>query len=125
MPAVLQACFIVSRITGIAGEPIVGLQGMGKSGLMENLVMADIDQQIGGCVLGPHGELIEHIIARLDPNRVNDVILLNLADYNYPFGLNLFACSDLTNPLEVQKTVDQAKHIFEKLSGVSMEVELH
>src|SRR5712691_10727598 len=119
-----QQLVYLPKTARLQGLYIIGIQGTGKSGLIENLIMQDIDQQIGVCVLDPHGELIDHVIARLDPKRVNDVILLNLADYNYPFGLNLFACSDLTNPLEVQTTVDQVLHIFEKLLGVSQDTPL-
>src|SRR5437763_9876435 len=75
------------------GLYIIGIQGTGKSGLIENLIMQDIRQQIGVCVLDPHGELIEHVIARLPGKTEEDkVIFLDLANYAYPFGLNLFAC---------------------------------
>jgi hypothetical protein len=106
------------------GLYIIGIQGTGKSGLIENLIMQDVDQQIGVCVLDPHGELIEHVIARLDPKDEKNVILLDLEDYQHPFGLNLFACPDPSNPKEVQKIVDQVRHIFEKLLGVSTETPL-
>lgn len=106
------------------GLYIIGIQGTGKSGLIENLIMQDIDQQIGVCVLDPHGELVDHVIARLDTKDVDKVIVLDLANYDYPFGLNIFTCSDLTNPLEVQKTVDQVLHVFEKLLGVSQDTPL-
>lgn len=108
----------------LQGLYIIGIQGTGKSGLIENLIMQDIDQQIGVCVLDPHGELIDHVIARLDTTDVDRVIFLELANYQYPFGLNLFTCADLSNPLEVQKTVDQILHIFEKLLGVSQDTPL-
>src|SRR5437763_15101926 len=93
------------------GLYLIGIQGTGKSGLIENLIMQDISQQIGVCVLDPHGELIDHVLARL-PGRAEEdkVILLDINDYKHPFGLNLFVCLDLTNPFEVQKTVDQVKH---------------
>ena len=76
------------------GLYIIGIQGTGKSGLIENLIMQDIKQQIGVCVLDPHGELIEHVIARLEPKQEKDVILLDIAQEDYPFGLNLFTCSN-------------------------------
>src|SRR6266487_6047511 len=93
------------------GFYIIGMQRMGKSGLFENLIMQDIDQQIGVCVLDPHGELINNVLARLDHKDVDKVIYLDIHDYQHPFGLNLFTCADLTNPTEVQKTVDQIMHI--------------
>src|SRR5436305_243266 len=107
------------------GLYIIGIQGTGKSGLIENLIMQDIKQQIGVCVLDPHGELIEHVLARLPDKQTEEkVIFLDINDYHHPFGLNLFTCADLTNPFEVQKTIDKVKHIFEKLLGVSTETPL-
>jgi hypothetical protein len=47
-------------------------QGTGESGLIENLIVQDMKQGFGVCVLDPHGELIEHIIARLDARREPD-----------------------------------------------------
>jgi hypothetical protein len=109
----------------LQGLYIIGIQGTGKSGLIENLIMQDIKQQIGVCVLDPHGELIEHVLARLPGKTEEDkVILLDLANYQYPFGLNLFTCADLSNPFEVQKTVNQVMHVFEKLMGVSTDTPL-
>ena len=113
--------FKLSRLLGLY---IIGLQGMGKSGLIENLILDDIKQQVGVAVLDPHGTLIDNVIARLPDNREKDVILLDIREFQHPFGLNLFICSDLTNPYEVQRTVDRVKHVFEKLLGVSQDTPL-
>ena len=101
------------------GLYIVGLQGMGKSGLLENLIIDDIKQGLGVCVLDPHGELIDHVIARL-PGREKDVILLDIAEEEYFFGLNLLECADPTNTRKVSFTRSQVLHVFEKAFGVSM-----
>ena len=103
---------------------IIGLQGTGKSGLLENLIMQDIDQQIGVCILDPHGELVEHIIARLPGKAEDQVILLDIENYRFPFGLNIFACPDPTDPREFQRTLDRVRHVSEKLLGVSTETRL-
>jgi hypothetical protein len=100
------------------GLYIIGIQGTGKSVLIENLIIQDIKQGIGVCVLDPHGDLINAVLARVD-RREEDVILLDIMDYHSPFGINLFACSDPTNPVEVQKIVNQVMHIFEKLYAIS------
>ena len=109
-----------SRLQGLY---LIGIQGTGKSGLIENLIMQDIKQQIGVCVLDPHGELIEHVIARLEPKHEKEVILLDITNEDYPFGLNLFTCSHPQSPKAVQEVVDQVMHIFEKL-GVSYDTPL-
>src|SRR6266700_4689922 len=48
----------VAQAARLRGLYIIGLQGYGKSGLIENLIIQDIKQNIGVCVLDPHGELI-------------------------------------------------------------------
>src|SRR5205823_4069249 len=104
------------------GLYIVGLQGMGKSGLLENLIIDDIKQGTGVCVLDPHGELIDHVIARL-PGKAEEekVIYLDLTVKDYFFGLNLFDCADPTDDGEITQTVNQVTHVFEKAFGISME----
>src|SRR6266568_6150103 len=109
-----------SRLQGLY---IIGIQGTGKSGLIENLINDDIKQGTGLAVLDPHGDLINAVLARMD-RREKDVILLDITDYHHPFGINLYACSDLANPIEVQKTVDQVMHVFEKIYGVSRDTPL-
>ncbi len=102
------------------GLYLIGLQGYGKSGLMENLVIQDIKQHIGVCVLNPHGELVDHVIERLpDKKKEKKVILLDLAEEDFFFGLNLFTCRNPDSPKAVQKVVDQVMHIFEKLFSIS------
>lgn len=101
------------------GTYIIGAPGTGKSGLIENLVIEDIKQGLGVCLLDPHGDLIEAILKRL-PGREQDVILLDILQKDFPFGLNLFSCIDPSDSVEVQKTVDQVMHIFELLFAVSL-----
>lgn len=106
------------------GLYLIGIQGTGKTGLIENLIIQDIKQGVGVGLLDPHGDLTHAVLSRLPDRRVKDVIYLDLTDYRYPFGINLFECSDLTNPMEVQKTVDQVMHVFEKIYGVSRDTPL-
>ncbi len=106
------------------GLYIIGITGTGKTGLIENLIIQDIKQGRGVCLLDPHGDLTNAVLARIPDRREKDVIYLDITDYHYPFGVNLFACSDLANPIEVQKIVDQIMHVFEKLLGVSRDTPL-
>ncbi len=52
------------------------------------------------------------------------MILLDITKYQNPFGLNVFTCSDLTNPEKVEQTVGQVMHVFEKLFGISHDTPL-
>jgi hypothetical protein len=106
------------------GLYITGIQGTGKSVLIENLIIQDIKQNMGVCLLDPHGDLTQAVLSRMPDRRIKDVIYLDISDFRYPFGINPFVCSDPTNPFEVQKIVDQVRHIFEKLLGVSRDTPL-
>ena len=106
------------------GLYIIGIPGTGKSGLIENLIIQDIKQGVGVCLLDPHGDLTQAVLSSLPDRRVQDVIYLDITNYHYPFGLNLFACSDLTDPIEVQQSVEQVLHVFEKLLGVGTDTPL-
>src|SRR5438128_2394195 len=102
-----------------AGLYIIGATGQGKTGLIENLIIQDIKQGLGLCLLDPHGDLTKALLGRIPDNREKDVILLDIADKEFPFGLNLFTCEDITDALKVQYTVDQIMHLFEKLFDVT------
>src|SRR5438094_4890493 len=84
------------------GLYIIGANGTGKTGLIENLILQDIDQGLGVGLLDPHGDLTNAILAKMT-KRVDDVILLDITDEDYPFGLNLFACPNPQSNTAVQK----------------------
>ncbi len=101
------------------GMYIIGSPGVGKTGLIENLIVQDIQQGIGVCLLDPHGDLTHAVLSRIpDTQREEKVILLDIADEDYPFGFNLFACDNPKSAKAVQYVVDQVMHIFEKLFEV-------
>ena len=103
------------------GMYIIGATGSGKSVLVEQLAVTDAIDGLGFCVLDPHGDLINNILLRLPPARKKDVILLDPTDAAWPFGLNLFSCSNPHDPLTVELAVNQITHVFEKIFGMSYE----
>lgn len=108
------------------GLYILGIQRMGKSGLIENMVIQDIKQQdVGVCVLDPHGELVDNIISRL-PDRAKEekVILLDLKSKDYYSGLSLFDCADPTDDSTIMDTLSQVLHVFEKAFGITQSTPL-
>src|SRR5713101_5301369 len=73
-----------------SGMYVLGVQGVGKSSLIESLIYQDIAKGYAVIVLDPHGDLIEHAIAQMPENRLSDAFLLDIEDTGFPFGLNLF-----------------------------------
>ncbi len=68
---------------------IIGQTGTGKSRFLANMIMQDIYKGHGLAVMDPHGSLIELLLDRIPPKRVNDIIYFNAADKKYPIGFNI------------------------------------
>ncbi len=68
---------------------VVGKTGMGKTTILENMVLNDIYSGHGVGVVDPHGDFAEKIINYVPPNRINDIVYFNPADLDYPIGFNI------------------------------------
>jgi hypothetical protein len=68
---------------------ILGQTGTGKSYLMTRMIIQDIYNGDGVCFIDPHGQTAEMILERIPPERVEDVIYFNAADFERPFGINI------------------------------------
>jgi len=73
---------------------IIGKTGMGKSTLMENMIVDDIRSGRGVAVVDPHGELAEKIIKFIPDNRVEDVVYFNPSDTDHPIAFNIVESVD-------------------------------
>jgi hypothetical protein len=68
---------------------IIGKTGTGKTELIKDLVMQDIEAGKGICFMDPHGDAVRDILKLIPPERAEDVIYFNPADTERPMGLNL------------------------------------
>lgn len=68
---------------------IIGATGTGKSTLIANLILQDIKVGMGVILFDPHGDLADDIIDRIPAERINDVVLVDPSDIEYPIGLNI------------------------------------
>lgn len=62
----------------------IGKTGMGKTTIIENMVIQDIINGNGVALVDPHGDIVEKILNFIPPHRINDVIYFNPADYEFP-----------------------------------------
>ncbi len=67
----------------------IGKTGMGKSNLMENMAIQDIQNGHGIAYVDPHGEGAEKLLDFVPANRIKDVIFLNPADLDFPIAFNV------------------------------------
>ncbi|MCL4360503.1 type IV secretion system DNA-binding domain-containing protein [Patescibacteria group bacterium] len=72
---------------------IIGKTGTGKSQLLEEMVMQDINAGRGVAVIDPHGDLVEGILSRVPAARAEDVIYFDPGDSERPMGLNMLEAS--------------------------------
>lgn len=68
---------------------IIGKSGMGKSTLLENLVLQDINNGEGVCVIDPHGSMAEKLLDHIPESRIKDVVYFAPFDGDFPMGLNM------------------------------------
>lgn len=68
---------------------VVGKTGMGKTVLLENMAIQDIQKGYGVAVVDPHGEFAEKMLDFIPSDRVNDVVYFNPADLDHPITFNI------------------------------------
>ncbi|MBP9711811.1 MAG: type IV secretion system DNA-binding domain-containing protein [Candidatus Pacebacteria bacterium] len=73
---------------------VLGKSGTGKSVLMFNMIIQNINNGEGVCVVDPHGELVEGVLSAIPPHRLKDVIYFNPADTDYHIGFNVLELMD-------------------------------
>ena len=66
----------------------IGKTGVGKSTLLLNMAISDIQKGKGLCVIDPHGDIAETILNYIPQVRINDVIYFSPKDIDYPIGFN-------------------------------------
>lgn len=74
---------------------IIGKTGMGKSTLLENLAVQDIQNGEGLCFIDPHGSTAEKLLDFIPESRIKDVIYFAPFDSEYPMGLNVLEKVDV------------------------------
>ena len=93
---------------------IVGKSGTGKSVLLNNLAIQNIQKGDGVCVMDPNGDLIEDILNRVPPERAEDVVVFSPSDTERPLGLNLLEY-DERYPEQKTFVINEMIGIFDKL----------
>jgi len=67
---------------------VIGKTGVGKSTLLLNMAISDIQHGKGLCIIDPHGDISEAILHHLPEERIEDVIYFNPKDLAYPIAFN-------------------------------------
>ncbi|MEK7094003.1 MAG: type IV secretion system DNA-binding domain-containing protein [Patescibacteria group bacterium] len=73
---------------------IIGKSGVGKTKLLELMLRQDIAYGHGLCLMDPHGDVVEAMLNFIPENRIDDVVLIDPSDFNYPVSFNPLANVD-------------------------------
>lgn len=96
---------------------VLGKTGEGKSTFIKNRIEQDIFNKRSFMVIDPHRTLIEDTLRLIPPEREADVILVDLADAEWPFGLNLFQAPADAGIIARTERIDQLIQAFKKVWG--------
>ena len=67
---------------------ILGKTGMGKTTMIENMIIQDIHAGHGVAFVDPHGDSVEKILDYIPADRINDVAYFNPSDMDFPIAFN-------------------------------------
>lgn len=97
---------------------VLGPTGVGKSALLTQMILQDLEQGTGMLVIDPKADLIDAILARLPEHRRVDVAILNPADAN-PAGINPLRVrgGEQQRELAAESTVNILRNIFRAYWG--------
>ncbi len=67
---------------------VIGKSGTGKSTLLENLAISDIERGNGLCIIDPHGDIADDILKYIPEGRKQDLIYFNATEELKPVAFN-------------------------------------
>ncbi|MEY3783871.1 MAG: hypothetical protein RLZZ230_193 [Candidatus Parcubacteria bacterium] len=99
---------------------VIGQTGTGKSVFLKNLIIQDIQNGDGVCMIDPHGTDIQDVLGAIPPERQKDVIYFDPSQMDRVIGLNMLEY-DYTKPEQKTFVVNELLSIFQKLYGANPE----
>jgi hypothetical protein len=96
---------------------IIGQTGTGKSTLMENEVIGDLDDGLGLALFDPNGDTYAHVVDRVPEHRMTDVVILDPTDTELPVSVNLLAGAHDDPVLATSQILDMLHNLYEKFWG--------
>ncbi len=93
---------------------VIGQTGTGKTSLLKNMIVQDIQNGDGVCFIDPHGSDIQDILSKVPKERYEDVIYFDPAYTERPMGLNMLQY-DPRFPEQKTFVVNEMLSIFNKL----------
>lgn len=90
----------------------IGKTGMGKTTVLENMMIQDVQNGHGLAVIDPHGDFVEKVLKFIPSNRINDVLYVNPADVDFPVAFNPL---EAVNPAQRHLVASGLLSVFKKM----------
>ena len=103
-----------SKVDRMRHMYVIGQTGTGKTNILKNMIIQDIQNGDGCCFIDPHGSDIIDILANIPPERMGDVIYFDPSYIPRPMGLNMLEY-DRNFPEQKTFVVNELLGIFNKL----------
>lgn len=100
---------------------INGLDGAGKSTLIQQMASQDISDGEGIAFIDPQGDIVEKLLRSIPENRIKDVVLFDPTDTSFPVSFN--PLEKVAEQLRPRVAMDFVQ-MFRKLMGQSWNDEL-
>jgi DNA helicase HerA-like ATPase len=112
--------FGLSRIDRRQHAYVLGRTGVGKSTLLVNMAIQDIERGEGVVFIDPHGDNARMLLDLIPPARIAETVFFDPADEAYPIGLNVLR-SSREKHLVVSAVVSAMKGIWRDSWGPRLE----
>lgn len=94
---------------------ILGATGTGKSTLLYNMLMQDINNGAGVCLIDPHGDLFHQVMQALPLHRAKDLVAIDMCDFERAVGINFLECEGPFRQQRMNFIVNEMMKIFNSL----------
>lgn len=113
-----QIKFGIRREDRLKHMYVIGKTGMGKSTLLENMAIQDIQNGEGLAFLDPHGKTVDLLMEYVPEHRIKDVIYVAPFDLEHPVAFNVLEDTSgdaELNPVRAQLIVSGLMSTFKKI----------
>ena len=100
-----------SPVDGLRHTHVLGPSGVGKSTLLLNLIVQDINAGRAAVVIEPKGDLVDDVLARVDEQQLERIVVIDPGRKDFVVGFN-----PLVGLADVDLAVDGILHIFRTLN---------
>jgi hypothetical protein len=94
---------------------LMGATGAGKSTLLFNMILQDIHNGEGVCLIDPHGDLFRQVLRAIPEQRAAEVILVDAADFHHAVGVNFLEVHGPYRAVQMNFVVNEMLKIFDRL----------